>query len=227
MGVLLWPLEAPLAALEHPLGAGGAILALTVLVRLALLPLARRQARSVWMLRALAPVVGQLIDRFPDPAEQRARLVALYARHRISPFGPVLLLIPQGLVFLGLYHVIATTDIGGAGAFGVIPSLAAPVWAQPGAWAVLIVAAASFDAAILVSARRAGADAFGWLSRITLIFVPIGMLASAYYLPAGLAVYLAASGLFGLGQALWFARMTARPAPIRDVSDILTAAPVA
>lgn len=226
LGTFLWPLTWLLEALERPLGAGGAIVALTVAVRLALLPLARRQARGMWMLRSLGGVVGQLIDRFPDPDEQRERLVALYARHRVSPFGPIGLLIPQGIVFLALYHVIATEALGRQGAFGgLVWQLSEPVWAQPGAWALLIVAAALFDAAILISGRRAGIDAFSWLARATLILVPAGMLASAYYLPAGLAVYLVASAAVGLAQAIWFARMTREPAPIAEISDLLEPAP--
>lgn len=228
LGLLLWPLSTLLAATEQLMGPGGAIIALTLLVRLALLPLALRQALGLWKLRALAPTVSQLLERFPDQAEQRERLISLYRRHRVSPFGPALLLIPQGLVFLGLYHVIATEAIGQASAFdGFIGTLAAPVWGQPGAWVLLLVAAAAFDCSVLVSSRRAGVDAFGWFSRITLIFVPLGMIASAYYLPAGLAIYLAVTSLFGLAQAAWFARLTRGEAPLEDVSDLLGPVPAA
>lgn len=220
-GALLWPLTAPLALLEQiGLGAGAAIVCLTSLVRLALLPLARRQARGIWLLRGLAPTVGRIIDAFPEPEEQRRRLVALYARHRVSPFGPILLLVPQALVFLGLYHVIATRALGEQPAFGVIGRLSDPVWRQPGAWVFLVAAAVLFDLALLVGHRRLHADAIGWLTRVTLVLLPLGTLLSGYYLPAGLAVYLAASAAFALLQALWFARMTSRPAPVGDDADL-------
>lgn len=226
LDVLLWPLEAPLEVLiglftRFGLTAGPAIVALTVVVRLALLPLAARQARAVWILRGLSDHVGRIVEQGGDRETQRQQLMALYSRNRVAPFGPALMLIPQGLVFLGLYRVIIGDTLADEGAFGIIDSLATVVWTQPGAWAVLVIAAAAFDIGIVISSRRAGIP-LSWLSRVALVFLPAGMLLSAYLMPAGLAVYLAASALFGVAQALWLARLTAGDPPILEPDPLET-----
>ena len=106
---------------------GLAILAVTVLVKLAFFPLANKSYESMARMKKLQPEMERIRDRYKDDkAGQQKELMALYQKEKINPMAgclPILLQIP---VFFALYKVLfVTLDMRHAPFFGWIKDLSA------------------------------------------------------------------------------------------------------
>ncbi|WP_049558005.1 membrane protein insertase YidC [Nonomuraea sp. SBT364] len=96
------------------------IVLFTLLVRLVLLPLAIRQARSARVRERLAPKLRALQKRYGrDPAKLATETSALYAKEGTSPFAGILPGLAQ-LPFMWLMYRVAThpTALAGHDLFG-------------------------------------------------------------------------------------------------------------
>lgn len=102
------PLLAVLVALRGWVGNYGlAIVLLTVLVRLAFLPLSLKGYRSMKRLQQLQPLIQRLKERYGDDREAFNREVfRLYRSYRINPLGGCLPILVQIPVFFALYEVL-------------------------------------------------------------------------------------------------------------------------
>jgi YidC/Oxa1 family membrane protein insertase len=96
------------------LSAAVAIVVFTALVRLALLPLSRRQAEADRTRRRLAPEAGRLRERHrADPVRAHQEITALYRAEGTSMWaglGPSLLQLP---VFTVVYRLFLSPAVGG------------------------------------------------------------------------------------------------------------------
>jgi len=107
---------------------GVAVLAFTVLVKLAFFPLANKSYRSMAKMRLLAPKLQTLRERFGDDRQKlNQEMMALYKTEQVNPAAgclPVLLQIP---VFFAVYKVLfVTIEMRHAPFFGWITDLSAP-----------------------------------------------------------------------------------------------------
>ncbi len=107
---------------------GVAILIVTVLVKLAFLPLANRSYASMAKMKAVQPEMVAIRDRYKDDrAKQQQALMELYKKEKINPIAgcwPMLVQIP---VFFALYKVLfITIEMRHAPFFGWIKDLSAP-----------------------------------------------------------------------------------------------------
>jgi len=106
---------------------GLAILALTVVVKLAFFPLANRSYKSMAKMRELSPKIQELRERFADDRQrQQQEMMKLYRDEKINPAAgclPVLLQIP---VFFALYKVLfVTIEMRHAPFYGWVADLSA------------------------------------------------------------------------------------------------------
>ena len=89
---------------------GLAILALTVLVKLLLFPLANKSYESMSKMRNLQPKMEEIKKKFKDdPQKQQQETMALYQREKINPVAGCLPLVLQIPVFYALYKVLTVT----------------------------------------------------------------------------------------------------------------------
>jgi YidC/Oxa1 family membrane protein insertase len=177
---------------------GCAIIALSLVVRVALLPLtiklARRAQRNQEIIRKLQPEIDELKKRFekkPERLFEEMRL--LYQKHDCTFFDlPVVLgTFVQFPIFAMLYSAIRTS-LGTGVPFGWIKNLAAPDFILT----LIITSLAGVSAYLMPSASeqlRNGLIAF----QIIVTFLLVWKLA------AGLGLYWASSNLVGLSQTLW------------------------
>jgi len=87
---------------------GLAILALTVLVRLALWPLTHRALANQKAMMDLQPKLKEVQNKHKDDKEAQAKaMMALYAEHKVSPFSSCLPLLIQLPLFIALYRVLS------------------------------------------------------------------------------------------------------------------------
>lgn len=87
---------------------GIAIIMLTVLVRLCLFPISRKQAKSMAAMQALRPEMDKLKEKYKnDMQKQSSEMQALYRKHNINPLGGCLPMFIQLPIMLGLYRALA------------------------------------------------------------------------------------------------------------------------
>lgn len=86
---------------------GGAIILLTVLVKLVLYPLSAASYRSMANMRRVAPQMKRLQERYADDRQKLSQeMMALYKKEKVNPLGgclPMLLPMP---IFIALYWVL-------------------------------------------------------------------------------------------------------------------------
>ncbi len=107
---------------------GIAILVATVLVKLAVYPLASKSYASMSKMKKLQPEMAKLKELYPeDKAKQQQGMMELYKREKVSPISGCLPVVVQIPVFFSLYKVILTSiELRHAPFFGWIHDLSAP-----------------------------------------------------------------------------------------------------
>lgn len=217
VGVVLARCHDLLDPLGLPSGAAWllAVVALVVLVRVLLLPLAVQQARSARRVRSLAPELRRIRERYRGRTDSASRAaeahetVDLYRAHGVRPLGssaPVLLQLP---VFLALVQALEQAAHGSGGAalasFAAAAVLGAPLAATalgtgwPGALVgigLLLVTAA----AQALTQHLGGAP--GWF-----LVLPLVTAATGLAFPIGVTAYWCASALWTLAQQVVLLRL--------------------
>ena len=96
---------------------GFSIIALTVVVRALLVPLAIKQAKSMRGMQLIAPEMKALQEKYKDDRQRlNQEMMEMYKRHQVNPFGSCLPLIAQMPVFISLFYLLREdlkTDICG------------------------------------------------------------------------------------------------------------------
>ena len=86
---------------------GIAIIMLTVVVRLCMFPLSRKQALSAQKMQELQPEMKKINEKFKGDNEARARAMQeLWRKHNYNPMGGCLLAFVQLPIFIGLYRAL-------------------------------------------------------------------------------------------------------------------------
>ncbi len=86
---------------------GWSIVAMTVVVRAAMLPLAIRQFKSMRALQRLSPEIKKLQEKYKDNRERlNQEMMKFYQQHKVNPFGACLPLLFQLPVFISLFYML-------------------------------------------------------------------------------------------------------------------------
>lgn len=189
---------------------GWAIVALSIGIRCALLPLtirlSRRMIRNQEIARAMQSEIDELKRRFEKrPERLLPEIQKLYKKHGYSPFDLPAMLgsFAQWPIFGLLYRAIQKAVASG-GPFLWIKSLRS-------ADALLTLMILAMTAASAYFFPNASENAKSGI--VVVQVVVTGLI--VWKLAAGLGLYWASSGLVGLGQTLWLrygGRQHARPA---------------
>jgi YidC/Oxa1 family membrane protein insertase len=177
---------------------GWAIIALSLGIRVAFLPLtiklARRARRNQQIALALQPEIEKLKKQFAQKPERMfAEMGKLYRKNHYSPFDlPVLL---GGFVQLPIFGILYRTirrSLTPAGAFLWIKNLAAPNFLL-----TLVVVSLTALSAYLMPAASPHARMMMIVMQVIVASLIVGKLA------AGLSLYWMSSSFVGLFQTLW------------------------
>jgi YidC/Oxa1 family membrane protein insertase len=106
------------------IGWGGSIIALTVLVRAALLPLTFKQFHSMQRLAHLQPELKKIQEKFKgDKERMNQEVMRFYRENKVNPLASCLPLVAQFPVFISLYYMLRVDlrrdicpDVNGVGA---------------------------------------------------------------------------------------------------------------
>ena len=129
----LWFLTRPFVWLLHLLEGvtghfGLAILALTLIIKLVMFPLANRAYASMAKMKAVQPKMQELKERYAaDTQKQQQALMELYRKEKIYPLAGCLPILPQIPIFFALYQTLFNAiEMRHAPFFGWIRDLSAP-----------------------------------------------------------------------------------------------------
>jgi len=88
---------------------GVAIILLTILVRLCMFPLSRKQALNAQKMQELQPEIKKITEKYKGDMEKRSKaLQELYRKHHYNPLAGCLPLFIQMPIFIGLYRALMT-----------------------------------------------------------------------------------------------------------------------
>jgi len=177
-----------------------AIVVLTVIVRVLLIPVGISQTKAEWNRRRLAPALAQLRERHKkNPQKLQEKTLELYKKEGVSLFagiGPALAQAPVLAIVYGLF-VRASID-GHANALLAATLLNVPLGAHlltGGVAGIAIFAVLLLVIAASALVTRRMTTATGWLSWLPLIAVPF-----AAIVPLAATLYITVSTLWTLAE---------------------------
>ncbi|OQA04985.1 MAG: Membrane protein insertase MisCB precursor [bacterium ADurb.Bin400] len=206
---------------------GWAIILLTIVVRLALLPSSLKAAKAQAKLQALRPQILEIQKKYKDHAEQSRQLFALYKREGVSQFGSCLPLLIQIPIMFALYSVFRHSINGSSYdllyAITPRPETMSHFFlgldlSTPEMWVLPILAGASQFVLSMLTMKAmpqtSGAmedQAQMMMKQMNYIF-PVATIFIARMFPAALALYWVVSTVFGVVQQLYFNKIIKKEA---------------
>ena len=114
-----------LKSIENVTGDWGlAIIVLTIIIRILIMPLMTKSTASSAKMQALQPRMKQIQEQYADnPAKQAEEMQKFYAENKFNPLGGCLPLILQMPIFFGLFTMIRTYVPEDAHFYNILPSL--------------------------------------------------------------------------------------------------------
>jgi len=193
-------------------GWGLAIIFLTLTVRVLLLPLTLRQAKSMQRLQVLAPEIKKIQQKYKDDKQrQNQEMMRFYQENKVNPLASCLPLAVQFPFFIALYFMLRTDlrqDICGqtAKACGeVVPHSAQflfiPDLTAAATGAVLVVLIVLYVGTQLASSLLSTA-AMDKNQRMLMLGLPIIFVTFVIRFPAGLVLYWVTTNTWTIVQQL-------------------------
>ena len=211
------------------------IVALTVIVRMLLVPVAVRQIHSMQSLQMHAPEMKALQQRYKaDRQKQSEELMKFYKENKINPYASCLPIVFQIPIFIGLFFVLrdfkkeifCSATLGGDrfcdtvnGALVVLPEFQARLeWislvniTEPtkDAWGPVLIVA--YVISQLTSTWLMSTSMQSQAQRIMIMVLPIVFLPFILGFPSGLMIYWLTTNLWTTGQGLVTRRQMPKPA---------------
>jgi YidC/Oxa1 family membrane protein insertase len=222
---ILEPIERPLRAIlewfHTTLGLpwAWAIIALTLLVRLVILPLTIKQIRSMQHLQQHAPELKALQQKYKgDRTRMNEEVMKFYRENNINPAASCLPLVVQFPVFIALYYVLRDFEKNVLNAkypgsdvswLHVVPNITDNITSHWSGWLLVAVYVISQLASIISMPTTDPKQR--WIM-LALPFVFLLFIVNATF-PVGLLLYWVTTNLWTVGQGLVTRRMFPKPPP--------------
>jgi YidC/Oxa1 family membrane protein insertase len=191
------------------------IVALTIIVRMLLVPLTVRQIHSMQNLQAHAPEMKAIQQRYKhDKQRMNQEMMTFYKENQINPASSCLPVVAQFPVFISLFFVLKDFEkdlIAAHGASGLDwLGLVTITQDTKVGWGPLLIAlygASQLTSSFLMSQNMQPAQ------RVMLLVLPIAFIPFVLNFPAGLMVYWLTTNLWTTGQGLITRRLTPKRQP--------------
>lgn len=178
---------------------GLAIIALTILVRLLVLPFNLMSYKSMKAMQVIQPQIQRLKDRYKDDREALNReMMVLMRDNKVNPLGGCLPMLLQLPVFIALYQVLNETIELYRAPFGLWIydlSLKDPYYVLPVLMGITMFIQQKMTPTTMDPAQAK-----------VMLFMPVMFTFLMISLPSGLTLYIFVSTLFGIIQQLVFMR---------------------
>lgn len=182
---------------------GVAIILLTLLVKMALFPLAKKSAVSMKRLQQIQPKMKEIREKYKND-KQRVNLetMNLYKQEKVNPVGGCLPLLIQMPVFFALYRVFyASIELRHSPFFGWIKDLSVhdPYFVTP----VLMTALMWYQQKMTPVPAIDDDNEAAKMQRAMMKWMPIFFGAVMIFLPAGLTLYFLVSSAITIAQTAY------------------------
>lgn len=201
---------------------GVAIIALTLLLRLALYPTFQKQLRAQKDMQKLQPKLDELKARHKDDKEAHTRAtLELYKEHKVSPLSSCLPLLIQLPILIALYRVFLSGLGGGDIARELYPFIQNPGpinvnflglinLAKPNIIFGILAGGFQFLQTKMMLPKKAAGTQSDATARIMnaqmTYFMPVITIIIAIRLPAGLSLYWVVTTLLAIAQQWYIMR---------------------
>jgi YidC/Oxa1 family membrane protein insertase len=186
------------------------IVALTILVRIVLVPLTVRQIHSMQSLQAHAPEMKEIQRKYKgDRTKLNEELMKCYTENHINPAASCLPLLAQFPVFIALYFTLkhGTKHITGSW-LHIVPNISAKATSHWSGFLLLAI----YGGSQIASTYFMGATMDKTQRRI-MMFLPIVFITFVAQFPMGLILYWMTTNLWTVGQGLITRRLVPKPNP--------------
>ena len=179
-----------------------AIVTLTVLVRILLVPLVIKQIHSMQTLQKHAPEMKAIQQKYKhDKQRQQEELMKFYRENKVNPAASCLPLVLQLPVFFALYFVLKDFSkhppSGSLSWMGIVPDISAPVTSHWSGYVLLVIYVASQMASTYFMGTTMDKT-----QRTILLVMPIAFVFFIAHFPTGLVLYWMTTNLWVVGQGL-------------------------
>jgi YidC/Oxa1 family membrane protein insertase len=195
------------------------IVALTILVRIVLVPLTVRQIHSMQSLQAHAPEMKEIQRKYKgDRQKLNEELMKFYKENHINPAASCLPLVAQFPVFIALYFTLRhqSHNISGSWLY-IVPNISAKATSHWSGYLLLAIYAGS-----QIASTYFMGSTMDKTQRRIMMFLPIVFITFVAQFPMGLIIYWMTTNLWTVGQGLVTRRLVPKPA---TATGTATAAP--
>ena len=213
---------------------GLAVIAVTLIVKIIIMPLSFAALRTQRAIKAIEPEMKEIREKLKDDKETQAKeMFALYKKYGVNPFAGLLTLIIQLPIVISLYWVFNNTELLTVDMSLLYSFVPAPLAISPLFLGVFAVTGASITLALLAgltqlvygwyaipvpekSTKKPGTDMqadFGRSLAIQMRFMlPVFIAVAAYFTSVAIALYFITSNLVGILQEYVVRRKKIEPA---------------
>jgi len=173
---------------------GVAIILLTLLVRVLLLPAVIPQFRNMAKQRALKPEIDKINELYKDDREKKgAAMMELWRKHKVNPLGGCLPVLLQMPIFFALYQTLSTS----------IELYHAPFiwwWSDLSSPDPMYVLPLMLGALMFIQQKLTPVQMDATQAKVMLYAMPLMMTFFMLLLPTGLCLYMVTSSAIGITQ---------------------------
>jgi YidC/Oxa1 family membrane protein insertase len=196
-----------------------AIIVLTLMVRIVIVPLTVKQIRSMQHLQAHAPELKALQQKYKhDKQRMNEEVMKFYRENKINPAASCLPILIQIPVFISLYYVLKDfekevfpqypgSDLGW---LGIVPNITTNITDHWSGWLLLAIYVVSQVASTYFMSTTMDPRQRWIFMALPLVFVLFIVNAS---FPVGLLLYWVTTNLWTVGQGLVTRRLMPKPQP--------------
>ena len=221
VGGILSPLENVLTEVLTWLHESGglswawSIVALTVIVRMLLVPVAIRQIHSMQSLQIHAPEMKAIQQRYKaDRQRQSEELMKFYKENKINPYASCLPIVFQIPIFISLFFVLKDFEkeifAQSGGSLEWLNGLINIVEPVKDGWGPVLIAI--YVASQLTSTYLMSTAMQSKAQRYMIMVLPVVFLPFILRFPSGLMIYWLTTNLWTTGQGVITRRLMPRPA---------------
>ncbi len=192
------------------------IVALTILVRIMLVPLVVRQIHSMQNMQAHAPQMKEIQKKYKgDRQKMNEELLKFYRENNINPASSCLPLLLQFPIFISLFYVLRhfakeakqpASNLGDLSWLHIVPSIADSVLSHWSGYLLLFIYAASQVASTYFMSATMDKTQRWIMMALPIVFIPL-----IANFPAGLVLYWMTTNLWTVGQGLVTRRLAPKP----------------
>jgi YidC/Oxa1 family membrane protein insertase len=180
---------------------GVAIIVLTVMVKVVLMPLTHQSFKSADRMKELKPQVDAINEKYKsDPQAKQKAVMGLYKQNKVNPLGGCLPMLLQMPIWISLYSTLRTSpELYRANFFGWINDLSSadPYFVTPIVMGALMFLQQRFTPTMGDAAQ----------AKMMMYFMPVMFTGMMLFLPSGLTLYILVNTVLSIAHQVLIRRL--------------------